>query len=231
MRILIIEDEQDLAKALQRGLQRQGYAVDSALDGLSGGELLDTHRYDLLILDLNLPGIDGLELCRQVRAGQPGLLILMLTARAQPGDRITGLDSGADDYLVKPFHFGELAARVRALLRRDLRVRTPLLQCGSLKLDPAVRAVWRHNRPLTLTQKEFALLEYLMRHPGEVVSQETLLEHVWDAHVNPMTNVVRVHITSLRRKLNDDSTGPDPIETVIGAGYRLRCDPEPESSA
>ncbi len=230
MRILLIEDEEDLATALQRGLQRQGYAVDSALDGTAGWELLNTHTYDLLILDLNLPGIDGLELCRQGRADQPGLLILLLTARAQPGDRIIGLDSGADDYLVKPFHFGELTARVRALLRRDLRVRAPLLQCGGLKLDPASRAAWLHNRPLILTHKEFALLEYLLRHAGEVISQETLLEHVWDAHVNPMTNVVRVHITALRRKLGTGPDAPNLIETVIGAGYRLRCDTAPEAA-
>jgi DNA-binding response OmpR family regulator len=229
MRILLIEDEDDLAAALRRGLQRQGYAVDSALDGAVGWELLCVHRYDLLILDLNLPGIDGLELCRQARASQPGLLILMLTARACPNDRIIGLDSGADDYLVKPFHFGELAARIRALLRRDLRVRAPLLQCGGLKLDPASRVAWLHNRPLALTHKECALLEYLLRHPGEVISQEVLLEHVWDAHVNPMTNVVRVHITALRRKLGTTPGAPPLIETVIGAGYRLRCDAEQET--
>jgi DNA-binding response OmpR family regulator len=231
MRILLIEDEEDLAAALQRGLQRQGYAVDSALDDTAGWELLCTHRYDLLILDLNLPGIDGLDLCAQARASQPGLLILILTARARPDDRIVGLDSGADDYLVKPFHFGELAARVRALLRRDMRVRAPLLQCGGLKLDPASRAAWLHNRPLALTHKECALLEYLLRHPGEVISQETLLEHVWDAHANPMTNVVRVHITALRRKLHHNASASPRIETVIGAGYRLCCAAEQEAPA
>lgn len=137
MRFLIIEDEQDIANALQRGLQQQGHAVDVAYDGEMGWAQAEANDYDLLILDLNLPGMDGLEVCRRLRQSRPQLLILMLIARDQPCDRIVGLDTGADDYLVKPFHFGELAARIRALLRRDLRVRSPLLQQGDLKLDPA----------------------------------------------------------------------------------------------
>jgi DNA-binding response OmpR family regulator len=219
MRLLVIEDEYDLARALQRGLQQQGYAVDLAADGPAGWELVDTNSYDLVVLDLNLPGIDGIELCRRIRATQPDLLVLMLTARDQPADRIHGLDTGADDYLVKPFHFGELLARIRALLRRDPRSRQPQLCCGKLRLDPAARRAWIDNQALRLTAREFGLLEYLLRRRGEVVSQEELLEHVWDANVNPFTNVVRVHITSLRKKLGNHAGCS--ISTVIGTGYCL----------
>ncbi len=221
MRLLITEDETDLANALERGLSRQGYAVDVASDGETGLALAEVSDYDLLILDLNLPGIDGLEVCQRLRDSQPGLLILMLTARSQPLERVSGLDAGADDYLIKPFSFEELAARVRALLRRDLRVREPLLQSADLKLDPAGRVAWRGNHRLDLTRKELGLLEYLMRHPNEVISQEELLEHVWDAKTNLFTNTVRVHINSLRRKLVDDTSRPRYIETVVGQGYRL----------
>lgn len=221
MRLLIIEDERDLANALARGLERQEYAVDVALDGQEGWEMAMVNEYDLLILDLNLPEMDGLDVCRRLRADQPGLLILMLTARDRLEDRVTGLDLGADDYVVKPFHFAELAARVRALLRRDLRVREPLLQWGDLKLDPAACIVWQGKRRLELTRKEFGVLDYLMRHPGEVVSQEVLLEHVWDVNADPFTNTVRVHVSSLRRKLGDDAEAPRYIETVVGQGYRL----------
>ena len=221
MRLLIIEDECDLANALARGLRRQGYAVDIALHGQEGWEMAMVNEYDLLILDLNLPEMDGLEVCRRLRADKPGLLILMLTARDQLEDRVIGLDLGADDYVVKPFHLEELAARVRALLRRDLRMRDPLLQCGDLKLDPAACSVWQGKRRLELTRKEFGVLDYLMRHPGEVVSQEALLEHVWDVNADPFTNTVRVHISSLRRKLGDDAEAPRYIETVVGQGYRL----------
>lgn len=221
MRILIIEDEIDLANVLAQGLRREGYAVDIAFDGEQGCQSATINDYDLLILDLNLPGMDGLEVCRRLRASHPHLLILMLTARSRPADKVTGLDFGADDYLVKPFDFGELTARVRALLRRDLRVRNPLLQCGDLKLDPASKTVWHGKHRLELTRKEFGVLEYLMRHPGEVISQEELLEHVWDAEADPFTNTVRVHVHSLRRKLGDDQTPPKIIETIVGQGYRL----------
>lgn len=221
MRLLVIEDEPDLAEGLARGLRQQGYAVDIAYDGLQGWDLAITNEYDLLILDLNLPEMDGLEVCRRVRASRPALLILMLTARSGPDERVDGLDLGADDYLVKPFHFAELVARIRALLRRDMRARTPLLQYRDLKLDPLARVAWLGNRRLELTGKEFSILEYLMRHLGEVVSQEALLEHVWDMQANPLTNTVRVHINSLRRKLEDMAETPCHIETCIGHGYRL----------
>ncbi len=221
MRLLVIEDEPDLAHALAKGLRHQGYAVDVALDGVEGWELGETNEYDLVILDLNLPEMDGLEVCRRLRVSRPSLLILMLTARSQPDERVVGLDLGADDYMVKPFHFAELLARVRALLRRDIRVRTPLLQYTDLKLDPVTRVAWQGNQRLELTGKELGILEYLLRHQGEIVSQEALLEHVWDMQANPLTNTVRVHVNSLRRKLGDMAEMPRYIETVVGQGYRI----------
>lgn len=221
MRILIVEDELDLANALARGLRQQGYAVDIAEDGERGWELGEIYDYDLLILDLNLPDMDGLEVCRRFRASRPDLLILMLTARDRLTDKVTGLDLGADDYLTKPFHFDELTARIRALLRRDLRVREPVLQVGGLRLDPASRTAWVGRHRLDLTRKEFSILEYFMHHPGEVVSQEDLIEHAWNEDVNLFTGSVRVHIHSLRRKLGDDVQHPRYIETIVGVGYRL----------
>ena len=228
VRLLVVEDEPDLAQALAKGLRHQGYAVDTALDGVQGWDLAETNEYDLLILDLNLPEMDGLEVCRRLRASRPSLLILMLTARNLPEERVVGLDLGADDYLVKPFHFAELLARIRALLRRDIRVRTPLLQYIDLKLDAATRVVWQGNHRLELTSKEFGILEYLLRHQREIVSQEALLEHVWDMQVNPLTNTVRVHVNSLRRKLGDMAEMPRYIETVVGQGYRLGVPDHPQ---
>lgn len=221
MKLLIIEDEIDFANALARGLRKQGYAVDLAADGEQGLELAEVNKYDLLILDLNLPSMDGLEICRRLRAAQPQLLLLILTARSRLEDKVSGLDLGADDYLVKPFHFEELVARIRALMRRDLRVREPILRAGELKFDPASRTAWQGKRRLELTRKELAILEYLMRHSGEVVSQEELIEHVWGEDVNLFTSSVRTHIHSLRRKLGDTTEKPHFIETVIGQGYRL----------
>jgi DNA-binding response OmpR family regulator len=221
MRLLIIEDERDLSAALSRGLQRQGYAVDVAETGTSGLELLETVTYDLAVVDLSLPDLDGLEIVASIRPKRPELLLLVLTARSNPDDRILGLDAGADDYLTKPFHFAELCARMRALLRRDLRTRLPILQHGDLRVDPSERVAWQGRRRLRLRRKEFALLEYLLRRDGEVVSQEDILDHVWDAQVNPLTNVVPVHIASLRRALRDDPRAPRYIRTVIGEGYQL----------
>lgn len=221
MRLLIIEDEVVLAQALAKGLRRQGFAVDVATNDEEGQEFTGVNEYDLLVLDLNLPGVDGLEICSRLRAERPNLLIFILTARDRLSDKIAGLDSGADDYIVKPFHFEELSARIRALLRRDLRVREPVRVVGDLKLDPAAQIVWQADRRLELTRKEYGILAYLMSRPGEVISQEELLEHVWDSSVNPFTHAVRVHINSLRRKLDDDPQEPRYIETVAGEGYRL----------
>jgi DNA-binding response OmpR family regulator len=191
MRVLIVEDEVDLANAIAKGLRKQGYAVDIAFDGELGWEMAEINDYDLLILDLNLPRLHGLEVCRRLRATQPRLPILMLTARSQPNQRIEGLDLGADDYLVKPFHWGELMARVRALLRRSIQGTRVMLRCGDLTLDPVTQVAELGNRQLQLTGKEFSILEYLMRHQGEVIGQQELLEHIWDDSANAFTNAVR----------------------------------------
>jgi len=221
MRFLIVEDEIDVAQALANGFRNIGYAVDLAEDGEQGWYMASVYAYDLLILDLNLPGIDGIEVCKRIKEAHPTLLILMLTARDKLSDRIKGLDMGADDYLCKPFHFKELSAHVRALLRRDIRSRETGLEYGDLRLDPIERVAWKANHRLELTRKEFGLLEYLMRHPGEIITQEELMEHVWDSSVNPFSTSVRVHVASLRQKLEDNPASPSYIQTVLGEGYRF----------
>jgi DNA-binding response OmpR family regulator len=223
MRILIIEDEFDLAEALAKGLKNNGYAADIALLGEEALQKIELNEYDLAVLDLNLPDIDGLELCKTLRARKPKLLILILTCRKRLKDKVMGLDMGADDYLAKPFHFQELLARVRALLRRDLPIKEPILQVGDLKLDPSSRTVFKGNRRLELRNKEFCILEYLMRRAGEVISQEELLEHAWgEEELDFFTANLRVHIHSLRKELNDDAQNPKYIETLPGVGYRLK---------
>ncbi|RIV41595.1 DNA-binding response regulator [Micromonospora radicis] len=223
----MVEDEEDLAGALRVGLVRAGYAVDLAGDAAAAFELLRVNAYDLMLLDLNLPDSDGFAVCRAVRsgavelAGGPELRVLMLTARGALGDRVRGLDEGADDYLVKPFALAELLARVRALLRRDTGGTSAVLTVGELTLDTARHEARRGLRRLRLTRKEFGVLEYLMTRPGQVVPAEELLEHVWDANADPFTETVRVTVGTLRRKLTGDDDEP-PIETVIGRGYRLR---------
>jgi len=226
MRLLVVEDEQDLADAIAFGLRREGYAVDVAYDGGEALVKATVYPYDLICLDLNLPGLDGREVCRQVAGGdrpdgQPRPRVLLLTARDGLADRVGGLDDGADDYLVKPFAFSELNARVRALLRRDAAPTSALLRVGDLELHATKREARRGGRLLQLSPKEFALLRYLMTHPDEVLSEGHLLTHVWDENANPYTKTVRVTVMTLRRKL--DEPGLDqPIETVIGSGYRLR---------
>ena len=226
MRILVVDDERDLADAVAEGLRREGYAVDVAYDGVDALVKASVYPYDLLTLDLNLPGLDGRELWRQLRAlerrdGAPPPRALMLTARDGVEDRIGGLDDGADDYLVKPFEFGELAARIRALLRRRLEGTDSKLRAADLELDTARHEARRGGTPLALTPKEFALLRYFMSRPGEVLSEGELLTHVWDENANPWSKTVRVTIMTLRRKLAR-AGGEQPIETVVGAGYRLR---------
>ncbi|MFN2467925.1 MAG: response regulator transcription factor [Gaiellaceae bacterium] len=230
MRLLVVEDEPDLADALARGLRREGYAVDVARDGEEGYVKARVHPYDLVCLDLGLPGLDGRAVCRRLRAverpdGVPRPRILILTARDALEDRIAGLDDGADDYLVKPFAFGELVARIRALLRRDSPQAGAVLRVGDLELDGPRHEAARGGTALPLTPKEFALLRYLMSRPGEVVSEGQLLAHVWDENVDPRTRTVRVTVMTLRRKLAEAGGGEQPIETVVGAGYRLRDRP------
>lgn len=224
--MLVVEDETDLADAIAKGLRREHYAVDVAYDGEAAVDRLVGNEYDLVCLDWNLPDIDGRSICDMIRRGEIGGAppiprVLMLTARDAIEDRISGLDAGADDYLVKPFAFGELAARVRALLRRDSAASGAELRVGRLTLDNARHEASCADRPLDLTPKEFALLRFFMTHPGEVLSQETLLEHVWDEFADPFTNTVRVTIANLRRKLRAIG-GEQPVETVAGIGYRLR---------
>ncbi|WP_201004686.1 response regulator transcription factor [Paenibacillus glycanilyticus] len=224
MRILIVEDEEDLSRALAKGLRREGYAVDIAVDGLTGWELADTNDYDVILLDINLPELDGISLCQRIRQSSQynDVFILMLTARNHPDEVEEGLDSGADDYLRKPFMFNELLARIRALLRRSTSVKSPVLQFERLSLDSKTKEVWLENVLIPLTKKEFGLLEYLMLHPGEVVSSEKLLEHVWDIFADPLSSTVRVHINSLRKKLSihDPEAGERYIQTVQGYGYK-----------
>jgi DNA-binding response OmpR family regulator len=222
MRVLIVEDEADLAEALTTGLRREGYAVDAAADGQSALDRVGYIPYDAVLLDLNLPDIDGLEVCRAIRSDpEASTRVLMLTARDSIEERVAGLDEGADDYLAKPFALPELLARLRALLRRDSMAGSAVVEVGDLRLDAARRQATYGTEPLELTGKEFALLRYFMLHPGEVVSTERLLDHVWDEHADPFTRTVKVTISNLRRKLRD--AGADGlIDTVVGAGYRLR---------
>ncbi len=222
MRLLVVEDDEDLATALAAGLARAGYAVDTAHTGAQAWEKIELTRYDLLVLDVNLPDIDGFTLCRRIRAGsEPQPRILLLTARNGLTDRIRGLDEGADDYLVKPFALGELLARSRALLRRDSGAGTAVVELGELVLDDARSRASRGSRELTLTRKEFAVLRYLMARPEHVISAEELLDHVWDENADPFTQTVRVTVGTLRRKLTVGDENP-LLETVIGRGYRLR---------
>ena len=226
MRLLIVEDELDLATALATGLRREGYAIDTAANAAEARERLEDAPYDVVCLDLGLPDADGREVCRRLRSGELGLpgatppRVLMLTARDGLDDRVGGLDDGADDYLVKPFSFAELAARVRALARRPTINGGATIRLGSLGLDAARHEAHRNDQRLDLTPKEFALLRYFMLHPSEVLTPERLLEHVWDDRADPFTNTVRVTVSNLRRKLGEAGSG-QPIETVVGVGYRL----------
>ncbi|MGA2927288.1 MAG: response regulator transcription factor [Solirubrobacteraceae bacterium] len=217
MRVLIAEDERRLADAIARGLRREGMAVDLAPDGTDALVKARVIRYDVLILDRDLPGIHGDDVCRAVRGERPETGILMLTAAGALEDLVEGLSLGADDYLAKPFRFAELVARIRALGRRSAPSRPPVLRHGDIELDPARRVATRAGATVELARKEFAVLEALMSADGATVSAEELLERVWDENTDPFTNVVRMTIMTLRRKLGD----PPVVETVIGVGYRM----------
>jgi two-component system OmpR family response regulator len=230
VRVLVIEDHVRMGDLIERGLHEEGYAVDRTSTGEEGAWLVSENRYDAIVLDVVLPGMDGIETCRRIRAEDQWAPVLMLTARDGVDDRVLGLDSGADDYLTKPFSFVEFLARLRALIRRGAGRRPPSLSAGDLELDPASHSVRRGSTPITLTVKEFALLEYLMRRKGEVLSRTQLIEHVWDFAFESDSNVVDVYIRYLREKI-DRPFGRDSIETVRGAGYRLREEPEREASA
>jgi DNA-binding response OmpR family regulator len=217
MRVLIAEDERRLADAIARGLRREGMAVDLAPDGREALVKARVIRYDVLVLDRDLPGMHGDQVCQALRGEQPETGILMLTAAGTLEDVVEGLSLGADDYLAKPFRFAELVARIRALGRRSTPSRPPVLVRGDVELDPARRAVTRGGDAVALTRKEFGVLEVLMGADGDTVSAEELLERVWDEQIDPFTNVVRMTIMTLRRKLGE----PPVVETVIGVGYRM----------
>jgi len=221
MRLLVAEDQPRMAALLGHGLEEEGYAVDVAMDGERAHWLAMENEYDVIVLDVMLPGMDGFSLCQNLRAAGRSAPVIMVTARDAVIDRVRGLDAGADDYLVKPFSFSELCARIRALIRRGQPERAPVLEVGELRLEPASRRVWRGEREIWLSPKEFALLELLMRHVGEVLSRTHILEHVWDFAYDPASNVVDQYIAYLRRKI-DRSGGTSRIETVRGVGYRLR---------
>ena len=220
MRVLLVEDEIKMSRAIRRGLEREGYAVDAALDGNDGLHRATEWDYDAIVLDVMLPGLDGLEVCRRLRRAGRWAPVLMLTARDGVADRIRGLDVGADDYMVKPFAFGELLARLRALHRRGARERPTVLEVADLVLDPAAHTVTLSGRPVPLSTREFALLEFMMRNTGQVLSRPAILEHVWDYNYDGMSNVVDVYVGYLRRKL-EQPPGQVRIRTVRGVGYGL----------
>jgi len=224
VRVLVVEDEVKMASLLKRGLEEEGHAVDIASDGLTAVWMGTEHPYDAVVLDVMLPDMDGFGVCKKLREAGRWSPILMLTARDGVEDRVAGLDAGADDYLTKPFSFAELLARLRALLRRGEPARPTVLTVDDLVLDPATHRVARGGVPIQLTRKEFTLLEYFVRHAGEVLSRTRLIEHVWDFAFEGDSNVVDVYVGYLRQKI-DRPFGMDSLETVRGAGYRLREEP------
>lgn len=220
MRILIVEDEIDLQEAIAEGLRMDGYAVDTCDNGNDAYELLYVESYDLVILDLNLPGMDGLQLLEKVRDEKPALKVLILSARSSVADKVKGLDFGANDYLVKPFDFAELEARIRSLLRRRFLQESNVVKCGNIRLDLSKRMACVHENTLPLTKKEFALIEYFMLNQNRVISQEELIRHVWDCNADSFSGAIRVHMATLRKKLKT-ALNFDPIETKIGEGYMI----------
>jgi two-component system OmpR family response regulator len=221
VRVLVAEDNVRMARLLRRGLEEDGYAVDVAPSGPEAVWLGEENEYAAIVLDVMLPGLDGFEVCRRLRGRGQWAPVVMLTARTAVQDRVEGLDAGAADYLAKPFSFAELTARLRALIRRGAGVRPAVLQSGDLRLDPARRQAWRGNVELSLTAKEFALLELFLRNPGVVLTRTQILEAVWDFAYDATSNVVDQYVAFLRRKV-DKPFGRSDLETLRGAGYRLR---------
>ncbi len=221
MRILVVEDEKKLAGFIKKGLEEEGYALDVAHDGREGLIMAQEGVYDLVILDINLPQMDGLSVLKELRRQKGKTPVLLLTVRATIEDKVLGLDTGADDYLTKPFAFQELLARIRALLRRPAAAAAPLLRVADLTLDPARRVVIRGTEKIDLSTKEFALLDYFMRNPGRVLTRTMIAEHVWDYDFDPMSNIIDVYVTYLRKKI-DAGREPKLLHTVRGVGYVLQ---------
>jgi len=223
MRLLVVEDEKKVASFIKKGLEEEGYAVDVALNGEEGLEMALDRLHDLIILDISLPKMDGLQVLKKLRQQKVNSPVLLLTVRATIEDKVLGLDSGADDYLTKPFAFQELVARVRALLRRRAEAEPALLQVADLTLDPAQRIVSRGGEKIDLTSKEIALLEYFMRNPGRVLTRTMMIEHVWNYDFDTMTNIIDVYVNYLRKKI-DSGREPKLIHTVRGVGYVLKAE-------
>ncbi len=221
MRVLVVEDNRHLANSLKKGLENQGYAVDVVYDGEEGLKFSEVTAYDVLILDIMLPKKNGLDLCRELRRRKIAAPIILLTARGAVDDRVAGLDSGADDYLVKPFAQQELFARLRALLRRNTSQKSGLLEVADLMVDPATHFVQRGGQEIELTAKEYALLEFFMRHPNQMITREMIERHIWSYDFECTSNIIDVYVRRLRRKI-DDLSNVKLLETVRGAGYRLR---------
>lgn len=221
MRLLVVEDEKKVSSFIKKGLEEEGYAVDVALDGKTGLQMAMDRVHDLIVLDIHLPGLDGLSVLRELRAGRVSTPVLLLTVRANIEDKVLGLDAGADDYLTKPFAFQELVARIRALLRRQAEAKLPVLRFADLTLDPARRMVFRGTRKIDLSAKEYALLDYFIRNPGRVLTRTMIAEHVWDYNFDSMTNIIDVYVNYLRRKIDSDREHK-LIHTVRGVGYVLK---------
>jgi DNA-binding response OmpR family regulator len=221
LRILVVEDERRLASIIKRGLIEEGYSVDNAYDGEEAEYLAESASYDLIILDIMLPKKDGIAVCHSLRVKRVNTPILMLTAKDSIEDKVRGLDSGADDYQIKPFAFSELLARARALIRREAMTKTSKLQVGDLILDTVSREVWRGEKKIDLTTKEYSILEFFMRHPNAVITRTMLEENVWNYEFDSISNIIDVYIRRLRRKTDGDSED-SLIQTVRGAGYRMK---------
>lgn len=221
MKILLVEDDDRIAKPLAEDLRHQHHVVEIAQDGVEGWEYAQATEYDLILLDLMLPRLDGISLCKKLRAAQSPALILMLTAKDTTSDKVMGLDAGADDYLVKPFKLQELAARIRALARRSSETKPVILSYGDLKLDPSTAEVTYGDNLLSLTPKEYLILEYFLRHPRQVLTRSAILEQLWEFSNSSMEGTVKTHITNLRRKIKEAGGSGSEIETVYGIGYRL----------
>jgi DNA-binding response OmpR family regulator len=222
MKILLVEDHTRLADVTKRALVEDGYVVDIAHDGQEALDMFDINQYDMVVLDVMLPELDGLTVCRTIRKTNVNIPIIMLTARDGLGDRIEGLDSGADDYLVKPFSFAELSARIRALLRRGQKADATILKVGDMELNPATKSVMSNQKPLNLTAKEFTLLHYFMRHNDRVIAKNELLEHVWDMNYDGLSNVVETYVRYVRQKMKLAGSR-NSIETLRNLGYRLHA--------